>query len=199
MGTEFRKITFTMVKIFGPREACREWSFEKKSMVYEWKKDFSLWLWDGLYNVLKELMCDTNEVTSITLQRNASKIVLNLQKKFEDGAFDKAKKMIKGDMRRRHDILSEIIMTANEVGVSDCTEVVSVKRNFDRKITKILWEKQGGNCPACEQIIHEKMLCEGSYTHIDHIIPYSKGGKTEQDNAQLLHATCNMSKGARME
>lgn len=35
--------------------------------------------------------------------------------------------------------------------------------------------------------------------HIDHIIPWSRGGKNVQDNLRILCSKCNLGKGARME
>jgi len=35
--------------------------------------------------------------------------------------------------------------------------------------------------------------------HADHVVPYSKGGKTELSNGQALCAECNLSKGSGME
>lgn len=38
----------------------------------------------------------------------------------------------------------------------------------------------------------------GAHLHIDHIMPISKGGRTEFDNLQALCSPCNMGKGARL-
>ncbi|OPF97565.1 HNH endonuclease [Rhodopseudomonas palustris] len=33
--------------------------------------------------------------------------------------------------------------------------------------------------------------------HIDHLVPWSKGGKTREDNLRTLCAMCNMGRGNR--
>ena len=46
----------------------------------------------------------------------------------------------------------------------------------------------GGHCALCGATVNERML------DIDHIIPRSKGGKTEYSNLQVLCSKCNRSK-----
>lgn len=45
-------------------------------------------------------------------------------------------------------------------------------------------------------------LCRGPVepndVHLDHIHPFSKGGRTTVNNLQVTHSRCNMSKGARV-
>lgn len=45
-------------------------------------------------------------------------------------------------------------------------------------------------------------LCGGDVAagdvHIDHIVPWSLGGRDEMENLQVAHAWCNRSKGARV-
>jgi 5-methylcytosine-specific restriction endonuclease McrA len=48
-------------------------------------------------------------------------------------------------------------------------------------------------CQLCKNEIHSF----GDST-VDHIIPYSKGGKTIANNGQLAHRACNASKNAKL-
>src|SRR5215472_7896909 len=48
-------------------------------------------------------------------------------------------------------------------------------------------------CQLCNNEIHS--LDDST---VDHIIPYSKGGKTTPDNGQLAHRGCNARKNAQM-
>ncbi len=64
-------------------------------------------------------------------------------------------------------------------------------RAFDRRDALAAYEKQGHKCPICGKIFEfDKM-------HADHIIPWSKGGKTMLDNCQMLCRDCNLKKGAQ--
>lgn len=61
-------------------------------------------------------------------------------------------------------------------------------RQFDKDTSEIQYNKQHGICPGCgKKFPIEKMQA-------DHIIPWSKGGRTESDNCQMLCADCNNKK-----
>lgn len=51
-----------------------------------------------------------------------------------------------------------------------------------------IFERDSYKCRFCG---NEKDLC------IDHILPFSKGGKTEKNNLQILCKECNLSKRAK--
>lgn len=62
-------------------------------------------------------------------------------------------------------------------------------RAFDRRDALAAYEKQNHKCAICgKEFKFEQM-------HADHIIPWSKGGKTTPDNCQMLCRDCNLKKG----
>ena len=63
-------------------------------------------------------------------------------------------------------------------------------RAFSDPDKKWAYKQQGGKCAYC----HEEF--ELSQMHGDHIRPWSKGGKTERANLQLLCSACNIKKSA---
>ena len=65
-------------------------------------------------------------------------------------------------------------------------------RFFDFAFRKDLFDKSP-ICKLCKNEIHSL-----DDTTVDHIIPYSKGGKTTPDNGQLAHRSCNARKNAQM-
>ena len=69
-------------------------------------------------------------------------------------------------------------------------------RQFDEKTARSVYEKQKHHCPYCEK---EGNLREYAFKemHADHIKPWSKGGKTVEDNCQMLCRNHNESKGNR--
>lgn len=62
-------------------------------------------------------------------------------------------------------------------------------RLFTHKQKELLYEQSKGRCAICEQKI---MILDDA--EVDHIIPYSKGGKTELNNGQITHRYCNRQK-----
>jgi hypothetical protein len=65
-------------------------------------------------------------------------------------------------------------------------------RFFDYEFRKKLYDE----CPTCRLCNNEIHRLEDST--VDHIIPYSKDGKTVPENAQLTHRGCNARKYAKM-
>lgn len=64
-------------------------------------------------------------------------------------------------------------------------------RAFDRWDALAAYEKQGHKYAICaKEFEFEKMLA-------DHIVPWSKGGRTTPDNCQMLCLDCNLKKGAQ--
>ncbi|MCY4300410.1 MAG: DUF262 domain-containing protein [Aestuariivita sp.] len=64
-------------------------------------------------------------------------------------------------------------------------------RPFTPAMRQKVYEKQEGICPECGK--HFKI----EEMDADHIIPWSQGGKTEEDNCQMISRKCNQRKGAK--
>lgn len=62
-------------------------------------------------------------------------------------------------------------------------------RQFEDRDKRSAYEKQKGICPLCGKHF------EYGEMHGDHIIPWSKGGKTIPENCQMLCMSCNIKKG----
>ena len=69
-------------------------------------------------------------------------------------------------------------------------------RQFDEKTSRKVYEAQHHQCPYC---LREGNRKEYAYKemHADHIKPWSKGGKTVEENCQMLCSAHNESKGSR--
>ena len=64
-------------------------------------------------------------------------------------------------------------------------------RTFDEPTKRAQYEAQGGMCPMCGRHF------EYGEMHGDHKTPWSKGGKTQPDNCQMLCTECNLKKSAQ--
>lgn len=61
-------------------------------------------------------------------------------------------------------------------------------RQFDEQTKRLKYNEQGGKCADCgKSFDFDKM-------HGDHIVPWSKGGKTISSNCQMLCRKCNVKK-----
>lgn len=61
-------------------------------------------------------------------------------------------------------------------------------RSFDKRDKLAAYEKQNHRCALCGEVFDFEEM------HGDHIIPWSKGGKTIPDNCQMLCRDCNIKK-----
>ena len=59
-----------------------------------------------------------------------------------------------------------------------------------KKLRWLLWKHADGKCVKCGEPL-------GDDWHADHIIPFSKTGRTNVHEMQALCAPCNLKKGAR--
>ncbi|EHQ1323936.1 DUF262 domain-containing protein [Campylobacter upsaliensis] len=76
-------------------------------------------------------------------------------------------------------------------------------RAFSESVKRAVYEKQGGVCANSDghikgvQCPNEKQKLDIKQMEADHIIPWSKGGKTEKENCQMLCVKCNRAKSDR--
>ena len=59
-------------------------------------------------------------------------------------------------------------------------------RQFDNTIKRNIYQKQGGICPYCANTENENKIWKIDEMEADHIIPWSRGGKTTPENCQML-------------
>ncbi len=63
------------------------------------------------------------------------------------------------------------------------------RREFNDEERRIVWEMSTSKkCAICGKPV------EWNDYHLDHIVPHSKGGKTELKNSQITHKSCNIKK-----
>ena len=65
------------------------------------------------------------------------------------------------------------------------------KRFFSKRQKKIMKISSGNYCEICSKELN-------GIFHADHIIPFSKDGKTILKNAQALCQDCNLKKGNKI-
>lgn len=75
-------------------------------------------------------------------------------------------------------------------------------RNLDRSLTQVeilsIFYKYDYKCAYCKYDNDNHNIDYGENLHLDHIIPFSKGGLTIVDNTQLLCRPCNSKKSNKI-
>lgn len=85
-----------------------------------------------------------------------------------------------------------------DVAVGKCSKVLKelapVKRQpFFAHVITDLYDEQSGACAICGDPLDLNRM------HVDHRIPFSKGGGNERGNIQLAHPSCNQQKGSNVD
>ena len=173
----------------------REWKQDADGQ-WSWEKKISTKLYECFYSAICEIYhSDEKYAKEVAWVQNKTKLQQALKKLFEDktlclkyvskSAFIKNRKAIV-------DAFSPVLDDFNGP-----TTASGGKFNAkDNELKQRLFKKQSGLCSICGETIDESRLDDGSYVHIDHIKPLSKGGAATEDNAGLAHAVCNRHKGA---
>ncbi len=81
--------------------------------------------------------------------------------------------------------LPESLTSRNETGHH------STRRNINLRLRHKILQRDNYKCCACG---NSPALNPGTVLHIDHIIPWSKGGETTPQNLQTLCSNCNLGK-----
>lgn len=77
--------------------------------------------------------------------------------------------------------------TGEQMTNGECEKYLHI-RQFDPSIKRSKYTQQNGICPLCGKHFDFEQM------HGDHIVPWSRGGKTEPENCQMLCSTCNLKK-----
>lgn len=91
------------------------------------------------------------------------------------------KELLADDEVQKKSGIYEYLLTGEE----NCLNL----RKFSDKDKLTVYHRQGGKCALCGK------SCELKDMHADHETPWSKNGKTEINNCQMLCVKCNLSKG----
>ena len=60
-----------------------------------------------------------------------------------------------------------------------------------KRLRAALWSHSDGKCQACG------MALDPANWHADHVVPYSRSGRTNVHEMQALCPACNLKKGAK--
>lgn len=82
----------------------------------------------------------------------------------------------------------------NTFGDDDEDEKQENVRTISGKTRLDVFERDDYRCQMCGRTVDD-----GIKLHIDHIVPFSKGGSNEMDNLQVLCHECNLAKHDRMD
>lgn len=90
------------------------------------------------------------------------------------------------------DILDAAEADADEAVAIVVAEARDSRRRFRGTVRAAIRTRDGGVCRYCGEVV------EPGTEHIDHIIPWSRGGQTHPLNAALAHPRCNLAKRDRV-
>ncbi|MGH3381738.1 MAG: HNH endonuclease, partial [Actinoallomurus sp.] len=112
----------------------------------------------------------------------------SLYNQFKDGLYDTDKLedeikalMIDDDVTRKKGVY-QYVLTRDE-------KYLAI-RQFTSGMRRAAYERQGGICPVCKKHYEIEAM------EADHITPWSKGGRTNAENCQMLCLEDNRRKGA---
>ena len=189
---EFEFVVKVCRNIFSESDgAFRVWS-KQKNGSWGWNRTITVGMWDVMYLVLAELR--QQYPTEPVYIRQKEKIQAAIKDLFTTGALDISGPISTQKFYERRNLLSRVL--SDVLGNDGGGETRSFRLAQKEKVA--LFDNQGGLCAICGGTMDKTRLDDGSYVHVDHIHPFSKGGSTSLSNAALAHAACNQSKGSQI-
>jgi hypothetical protein len=91
---------------------------------------------------------------------------------------------------------SSLASEANQLSSLTVEIPPEAKRQIPLGLRLKVLDRDGYSCVLCGKT---PALQRGVILHIDHRIPFAKGGKTELNNLQVLCSDCNLGKGNKIE
>lgn len=135
-------------------------------------------------NKFSPTIMDITYLISISINKhdliNNSNIIRDILEEFIKGKTLVLKKTL--FKKELEDVVGDILLEFNKKKTSS----VDVQRFFSKEDRLSLWNNSLKICAICNQKILDFDDCE-----VDHIIPYSLGGQTSIENAQITHKICN--------
>lgn len=128
-------------------------------------------------------------------KREAEKLAEKEKSEAEKLAERKQREAARSAERRRKETARLIERRKKEAAMPEQRRFVAEQRRLmtDALRYEIL-SRDGFRCQICGATAQD-----GYKLHVDHIIPVSKGGRTEPDNLRTLCERCNMGKGDKIE
>jgi hypothetical protein len=197
MEEEFKFVMKVMRNIFSEDDAAfRVWLQKTDSASRRaWSTSINLNLWDAMYLVLAELRHSFPKEPMYARRKND--IQTAVKKLFESNELDLSGTTTVAKFNQRCYVIR--ISLSEVMRASDGPVAKRAFPDHDGKLKRDLFTAQNGLCTICQNTIDETRISDGSYVHVDHVVPFSKGGASTHDNAALTHAACNQSKGASTE
>lgn len=175
--------------------AFRKWEQSKNGKNWSWSSSIIAPLWDVMYLVFADLLIEYP--TEPIYAQCKDELQAAIKDLFQSGKLDVSGTVTVPKFMERKDAIHK----AAKAVLKEASNNASKRgRNFSNVETlkRDLHNAQRGKCAICESTIDERRLDDGDYVHLDHILPWSKGGESSRDNVALTHAACNKSKGAKI-
>ena len=194
---EFEFVMRVVRDVFGPEKgAFCEYKEDKKGN-FQWKSNYHngtpihMRVWEAKYGAVADLRCHGFKESHFL--ENQVGIVEAMKGLFRSKELDLGKPTMTKHAQNRDKIFS---------AMRSCLESSNNNaepRSFpdSASLRQELFMKQGGKCSECGGEIDKGRINDGNYVHLDHKVPYSKGGPSTPDNAALAHRVCNQKKGVK--
>lgn len=174
--------------------AFRKWEINK-SRERVWSSSIVTPLWDVMYLAFADLLYDYPTEPLYAFCKD--KLQSSIQDLFETGELDVSGTVTVAKFMERKDTIHKAMKKVLKDASTQRPRQVRRFKNVE-SLRMDLYFAQGGRCAICNSTIDKNRIQDGDYVHLDHIKPYSKGGETTVENVALVHAACNMGKGAKV-